>query len=73
MIAELNEAIRIDLTGVEIRSFIDNYINMSNNQLELTIKGYIDLFYAIARTDFVSEEVRQKALKLSELFKLFEE
>lgn len=73
LIVELNEAIERDPISEDLKSLVRMYDYSDYETVELTIKGYTQLFNKIATMFKCSEEVKQKALKLSELFKLFQE
>ena len=71
LIAELNEAIEREPLKEDILEFTKACFE--SEDFDLNIKGHIVYFQNITSYFGVSDETKQKALKLSELFKLFEE
>ena len=73
LIAELNEAIKDSPHEEIIRGYFDKCFNPNEDEVELTIQGYITVFHELSFNTYIGIKAQRIALKLRNLFKLFEE
>lgn len=72
LIAQLNEAVERDPNGDLLKCVMNNFFDSPNEDLELTITGYINYFNVIFE-EAQNPDTKSSALRLRDIFKLFQD